>query len=77
MANAHITAIIALHPGSELSATVQALKAAESYSLHADTTCGLNCPASINQQSTGLKRAFLAMFNPIAARYGAPTHTVG
>ena len=37
----------ALQPDSELSASVQALKAAESDSLQADTTCGLNCSVSV------------------------------
>lgn len=67
----------ALQPDSELSASVQALKAAESYSLHADTTCGLSCSVSIDQGATRLKQAFLAIFNPIAARYHTPTYTAG
>lgn len=67
----------ALQPDSQLSASVQALKAAESYSLHADTTCGLNCSVSVDQGATRLKQAFLAIFNPIAARYGTQTYAAG
>ena len=67
----------AFQPDAELAPSVAALKAAESFSLHADTTCGLNCPASINQHSTDLKQAFLAMFNPIATKYGSATYTAG
>jgi hypothetical protein len=88
LANGDITATIAnrrtvlqelnaLKPGSQLSASVQALKAAESYSLHADTTCGLNCSVTIDQGATRLKQAFLTIFNPIAARYNTPTYTAG
>jgi hypothetical protein len=88
LANGDITATIAnrrtvlqeldaLQPDSELSASVQALKAAESYSLHADTTCGLNCSVTIDQRATRLKQAFLAIFNPIATRYGAQTYAAG
>jgi RNA polymerase subunit RPABC4/transcription elongation factor Spt4 len=67
----------ALHPNSELVPSVRALQAAEAYSLHADTTCGLSCSASIDQQATRLKNAFLAIFNPIAARYNTPTYAAG
>ena len=88
LANGDITATIAnrrtvlqeldaLQPNSELSASVQALKAAESYSLHADTTCGLSCSVSVDQHSTQLKQAFVAIFNPIAARYGTQTYAAG
>jgi len=88
LANGDITATIAnrrtvlqeldaLQPDSELSASVQALKAAESYSLHADTTCGLSCSVSVDQGATRLKQAFLAIFNPIAARYNTPSYTAG
>ena len=88
LANGDITATIAnrrtvlqelaaSRPDSELSASVQALKAAESYSLHADTTCGLNCSVSVDQGATRLKQAFLAIFNPIATRYNTPTYTAG
>ncbi len=88
LANGDITATIAnrrtllqeldaLQPDSELSASVQALKAAESYSLHADTTCGLSCSVSVDQGATRLKQAFLALFNPIATRYNTPTYTAG
>lgn len=88
LANGDITATIAnrrtvlqelgaFQPDSELFASVQALKAAESYSLHADTTCGLNCSATVDQGATSLKQAFLAIFNPIATRYNTPTYTAG
>ena len=85
LANGDITATIAnrrevlqqlgaLHPNSELSASVQALDVAESFSLQADTTCGLSCPPSTNARSTQLKKAFVAIFDPIATRYGTPTY---
>ncbi len=88
LANGDITATIAnrrtvlqelnaLKPDSQLAPSVQALKVAESYSLHADTTCGLNCSVSVDQGATRLKQAFLATFNPIAARYNTPTYTAG
>jgi RNA polymerase subunit RPABC4/transcription elongation factor Spt4 len=88
LANGDITATIAnrrsvlarldaFHPDAELAASVAALKAAESFSLYADTTCGRNCAASINQHSTDLKQTFLARFNPIATKYGSATYTAG
>jgi RNA polymerase subunit RPABC4/transcription elongation factor Spt4 len=88
LANGNITATIAnrrlvlaqlntFQADTQLAPSVAALKAAETFSLHADTTCGLNCPAAINQNSTNLKTAFLAMFNPIATQYGARTYSPG
>ena len=67
----------ALHPDSELSASVRALQAAEIYSLHADTTCGLSCSASIDARATHLKQGFLAIFNPVATRHNTRTYTAG
>ena len=88
LANGDVTAAIAnrrsvlarldaFRPDAELAPSVGALKAAESFSLYADTTCGRNCPASINQHSTNLKQAFLAMFNPIATKYRSAKYTAG
>ncbi len=88
LANGDITAAIAnrrsvlqelgaLHPDPELSASVRALQAAERYSLQADTTCGLNCSASIDKRATQLKQAFLAIFNPVAMRHNTPAYTAG
>jgi hypothetical protein len=88
LANGDITAAIAnrrsvlqelgaFHPNPELSASVRALQAAERYSLQADTTCGLSCSSSIDKRATQLKQAFLAIFNPVAARYNTPTYTAG
>lgn len=67
----------AFQPDAQLAPSVAALKAAETFSLHADTTCGLSCPASVDQQSTNLKTAFLATFNPIASQYAGRTYTPG
>jgi hypothetical protein len=72
-----LTKLDAFHPGAALAPSVAALKAAESFSLYADTTCGLHCSASINQHSTDLKQAFLATFNPIATKYNSATYTAG
>ena len=69
--------LAAFKPDAEFASSVQALQAAESFSLHADTTCGLSCSSSINQHSTDLKEAFLSIFNPIAARYGTRTYAAG
>jgi hypothetical protein len=64
----------ALHPDSELAPSVDALQAAETYSLHADTTCGLSCSPSIDARATQLKQAFLAIFNPVAIRHNVPRY---
>lgn len=84
LANGDITAAIAnrrtvlhelgaLHPDSELSPSVRTLQAAESYSLHGDTTCGLSCSSGVDARATQLKRTFLAIFNPIAILHSVPT----
>jgi hypothetical protein len=69
--------LAALRPDAEFAPSVRALQAAESYSLHNDTTCGLSCSSSINQHSTDLKQVFLAIFNPEATKYGAATYRAG
>jgi hypothetical protein len=88
LANGDVTAAIAnrrsvvqrltaLRSAAQLAPAVRALRAAESYSLHADTACGRTCPAGVDQRATQLKRAFLAIFNPLAARSGTATYAAG
>jgi molecular chaperone DnaK len=60
----------------DLTASVAALRAAESASLAADASlrsCGAGCSKAVNAMATALKRRFVALYNPLAAKYGTET----